>query len=46
MRRCAAKVESIKVLESCHSKPYGGLYNGEGITRKVLQSIFVMAHTI
>lgn len=40
MRRYVAKVESKKVLENCHSVPYGGQKGGERIAQKVLQSGF------
>ena len=39
-RRCIAEEEAPKVLESCHSSPYGGHHGGERTEHKVLQSGF------
>jgi len=40
LRRCVDKEEANKILWQCHNSPYGGHFNGERTTAKVLQSGF------
>ncbi|XP_060183226.1 uncharacterized protein LOC132613199 [Lycium barbarum] len=40
VRRCIPQTEVGQVLESCHSSPYGGHFQGDRTTAKVLQSGF------
>ena len=40
LRRCVNREEANKILWHCHNSPYGGHFNGERITAKVLQAGF------
>jgi len=40
LRRCITQGEAKSILWHCHNSPYGGHYNEERITGKVLQSDF------
>ncbi|KAK5785821.1 hypothetical protein PVK06_040440 [Gossypium arboreum] len=40
IQRCVARLETLKILEHCHSGPTGGHYNGTKTAHKVLESGF------
>ena len=40
LRRCVTSKEAQNILWHCHNSPYGGHFNGERTTAKVLQSGF------
>jgi len=40
LRRCVSKTEANNILWHCYSSPYGGHYNGERTTTKILQAGF------
>jgi len=40
LRRCVSKTESNSILWHCNNSPYGGHYNGERTTTKILQAAF------
>ena len=40
LRRCVTKGEQASILWHCHNSPYGGHFNGERTTAKILQAKF------
>ncbi|XP_022155996.1 uncharacterized protein LOC111022971 [Momordica charantia] len=41
LRKCVAEEEQKAILEACHMSPYGGHFDGQKTTAKVLQSGFL-----
>jgi len=39
LRRCVTTEEAAGILWHCHNSPYGGHFNGERTTTRVLQSV-------
>jgi len=40
LRRCFSSDEAQKIIYQCHNSAYGGHFNGEKTTAKILQSGF------
>ena len=40
IRRCVPESEQCKIVNECHTSPYGGHFSGERTAHKILQSRF------